>query len=66
MAMIGYTDTCCDAARYGHLACLKWAREHGCDWNAYTCNLAAYGGHLDILKWAREHGCPWDTFCLAS
>jgi len=40
---------------------LKWARAHGCDWDAMTCALAARGGHLDALQWARENGCDWDT-----
>ena len=40
---------------------LQWAREHGCPWDANTCNAAAAGGHLEVLKWAREQGCPWDA-----
>ena len=44
----------------GHLDCLKWAHEHGCDWSSHTCRDAALGGNLDCLIWAREHGCPWN------
>ena len=44
---------------------LKWAREHGCEWDAATCACAASGGHLKVLKWARASTsarvpCPWD------
>ena len=35
---------------------LRWAREHGCEWDEQTCALAAEGGHLDVLQWARAHG----------
>ena len=50
------------AALGGHLGALRWAREHGCPWDATTCSNAARGGHLELLMWAREqeHGCPWD------
>lgn len=44
----------------GNLEFLKWARKHGCPWNATTCAYAASGGHLELLAWARENGCPWD------
>ena len=33
------------------LACLIWAREHGCDWDEETYYLAVYKGHLDCLIW---------------
>ena len=48
------------AAREGHLEILKWAREHGCEWDSFTCANAALGGHLETLKWARENGCEWE------
>ena len=51
---------CIEAARRGYVNTLKWAREHGCIWNLYTCRFAARGGHLDCLIWAREHGCDWN------
>ena len=50
--------TCESLAEGGHLEVLRWAREHGCTWNAGTCTSAAWGGHLEILQWAREHDCP--------
>jgi hypothetical protein len=58
--------TCHSAAAGGHLAVLKWAREHGCPWNSGTCAAAAQGGHLDVLKWAREHGCEWSMSTCAA
>jgi hypothetical protein len=39
---------------------MKWAHEHGCPWDKYTCYAAAKYGYLDILIYAREHGCDWD------
>jgi hypothetical protein len=44
-----------------HLDILKWAREHGCPWDATTCKHAANGGHLEMLQWAHERDCPWDA-----
>jgi len=38
---------------------LRWAREHGCDWDEMSARRPLWGGHLEVLKWAREHGCPW-------
>ena len=40
---------------------LRWARENGCDWDAWTCLSAARGGQLGILQWLRANGCPWDA-----
>ena len=59
----------CRAAGGGYLQVLKWAREHGCQWeeniyhNPYLdcCALAARFGHLEVLKWAREQHCPWES-----
>eukprot|EP00600_Ochromonadales_sp_CCMP1393_P016848 CAMPEP_0175028308 /NCGR_PEP_ID=MMETSP0005-20121125/18921_1 /TAXON_ID=420556 /ORGANISM="Ochromonas sp., Strain CCMP1393" /LENGTH=219 /DNA_ID=CAMNT_0016287899 /DNA_START=17 /DNA_END=672 /DNA_ORIENTATION=+ len=52
---------CEEAAKGGHLVCLKYAREHSCcSWNATTCISAALRGHLDCLKYAHEQGCPWN------
>jgi len=50
---------CYYAARGGHLETLQWAREQGCQWDAWTCYDADFGGHLEVLQWARQHGCPW-------
>ena len=54
-------NLCSRATKYGHLSCLKWLRENGCDWDADTCSNASKGGHLSCLKWLRENGCPWDA-----
>jgi hypothetical protein len=43
-----------EVARRGHLHVLKWIREWGCSWDAWTCAKAAEGGHFDLLQWARE------------
>ena len=48
-------------ATNGHLACLQYAREHGCPWDIRTCGSAALQGHLACLAYAHEHGCPWDV-----
>jgi len=48
------------AAAGGHLEVLMWAREHGCNWDEFTCAFAAEGGHLEVSQWVREHGCPWE------
>ena len=52
---------CTEAASRGYVSTLKWAREHGCDWDSETCSAAAEEGQLDCLIWAREHGCDWDS-----
>ena len=48
-----------NAALYGHLEILKWARENGCEWDQQVCSYAASIGHFEILKWARENGCKY-------
>ena len=55
-----WDETVCeDAAEFGHLELLRWARTRKCKWDDRTTLACAYGGHLDILKWARGRGCPW-------
>jgi hypothetical protein len=49
------------AADKGHLTCLKWANENGCNWDRATFISAAANGHLSCLQWARENGYDWDT-----
>ena len=44
----------------GQLACLQYAHENGCAWNADVCAYAASNGHLNCLKYAKENGCPAD------
>ena len=45
----------------GHLDCLKYAHENGCEWDSKTCYGAAQYGHLDCLKYAHENGCEWNV-----
>jgi hypothetical protein len=52
---------CSVAAGSGHLHVLKWGREIGCPWDAWTCAAAAWGGHLEMLRYLRRAGCPWDA-----
>ena len=54
--------TCSNAAKNGHLECLKYAHENGCPWDGETCYNAAQNGHLECLKYAHENldPCPWD------
>jgi hypothetical protein len=40
---------------------LAYAHEHGCPWDARTCEAAARRGKLNTLRYAHEHGCPWDA-----
>jgi hypothetical protein len=43
----------------GHLATLRWAREHHCPWNEGTIRAnAALGGNVDMLRWLDEQGVP--------
>ena len=47
--------TCSNAAKNGHLECLKYAHENGCPWDGETCSNAAKNGHLECLKYAHEN-----------
>jgi hypothetical protein len=53
-----------NAASYGRLSVLRWARAKGCPWDAPVCELAAKGGHLKVLQWLRAEGCPWDMWTI--
>jgi hypothetical protein len=48
------------AAENGHLDCLQFAFENGCDWDEYTSSNAAANGHLDCLRYIYQNECPWD------
>jgi hypothetical protein len=48
-----------EAAENGHLDCLRYAHENGCEWRC-TASTAAKNGHLDCLRYAHENGCEWD------
>ena len=46
---------CENAARYGHLECLKYLREEAkAPWDKYTATWAAQNGHLHILEYLVE------------
>ena len=51
-----------DAAKNGHLDCLQYAHENGCEWDEWTCTYAAKNGHLDCLVYAHDNGCRWDEW----
>src|SRR5205823_2481673 len=53
--------TCSNAAKNGHIICLKYAHENGCKLNSETCKSAASNGHLECLKYAYENGCEWNS-----
>jgi len=48
-----------NAARNGHLECLRHAHENVCEWDFETTCAAAGNGHLECLRYARENGCEW-------
>ena len=54
-----------DAAKRGHLECLKYTHENDCEWDGWACKDAAYYGNLDCLKYAHENGCEWDEWTCA-
>ena len=56
--------TCAEAAKNGHLECLKYAHENGCPWDKNTCLWAAANGHLDCLEYAHKNGCPYPKYLL--
>ncbi len=41
-----------DAAKIGHLKCLKYLHKKGCGWYVDICISAAQNGHLACLKYA--------------
>ena len=48
-------EACANAARYGHLACLKYLHEKAkAPWDRRTAHWAALNGHLHILKYLVE------------
>lgn len=55
------------AVRGGHVDCLRYAHEHGCESNKFTCRVAARHGHLECLRYAHEHHFQWDiSVCEAA
>jgi hypothetical protein len=56
---------CCEAASAGHLECLQYAFEQGCELSSHiygwtlesSCLQAFRHGHVECLQYAQEHGC---------
>ena len=42
---------CEEAAGFGELELLKWAREQGCPWDFHTVECAVIGGNLGTVQW---------------
>lgn len=54
------TSLCTEAARNGHLNCLRYLHQRGWASDISTSTAAAANGHIDCLIFAHEHGCPWN------
>ena len=61
------SKTCQEAARWGHLDALKWARNNGCPWGARTYGKALIHRNEnecnrekadEIINFLVENGCP--------
>jgi hypothetical protein len=52
---------CNMAAEKGHLDCLKYVHENGCEWSSNTCLWAARVGQIECLKYVHENGCAWNS-----
>ena len=49
------------AAMNGHMKCLEYAHENGCEWNPQTTHGAAMHGHLKCLEYIFENcGNTWE------
>jgi hypothetical protein len=56
-------DTCCYAARNGHLPALQYLHENGCPWDISTCTWAAERKRWDCLQYLVDNKCPeWETY----
>jgi hypothetical protein len=56
----GCCETTHNTAEKGHLECLRYLHENGCEWDENTCAYGALNGHLECVRYAHENGCPWD------
>ena len=59
-------NACSRSATRGHLECLRYAHEQGCNWSQTTCEHASRAGHLECLRYAHENGCPWNVITSRS
>ena len=61
MNTIPFCDECkCanDAAKNGHIRCLKYLHKNRRPWDARACNAAAANGHIECLEYLHKNGCP--------
>jgi hypothetical protein len=58
-------DTTEDAARRGHLECIKRIIKDGGQWDGETTLSAIKYGEMEILEFARNDGCPWHSGAAA-
>ena len=58
MTARGMGIRCALAALGGQLATLRWAREHGCEWDGLTIDAARRGGRAEIIQYVSDHRCP--------
>jgi hypothetical protein len=59
-------DTTEDAARRGHLECVKRIIEEGGQWDGKTTLSAIIKGEMEILKFALDNDCPWHSRAAAA
>ena len=45
------------ASAYGHIRCLIYAHENGCEWDENTCRRAIVNEKFDCFKYALDNGC---------
>ena len=50
--------TCAEAARKGHLECLKYLREKNVEWDERTVQFARENNHVECLNYALANNCP--------
>ena len=59
-----------EAAKHGHINCLKWLRSKvpGKQWGDWVCTAAAQHGQLETLQWLRSGPlpCPWTGYTCAA
>ena len=53
-----HEGTCAEAAKEGHLECLKYLREKNVKWNHRTVQCARENNHDDCLSYALANNCP--------
>ena len=50
--------TCSFASQNGHLNCLKYAHEHGCEWNERIFLCISKNKYPDCFQYAIKEKCP--------